>query len=100
MSVIFKFRGSRKFTIHGGLVFEFMFLSATLSTPFHLRAGPGKHRLGTSRQSVTRGRPAVFLHKKQSLKHKCRMADSFHQEAQQTVGVPPDPDPEHDANKD
>jgi len=102
VSVIFKFRGSRKFTIHCGLVFEFMFLSATLSTPVHLRAGPGKHRLGTSRQSVTRGRPAVFLHKiqKQSLKHKCRMADSFHEEAQQTVDATPDPNPEHDADKD
>jgi hypothetical protein len=28
------------------------------------------------------------------------MADSFHEEAQQTVDVTPDPDPEHNANKD
>jgi hypothetical protein len=28
------------------------------------------------------------------------MADCFNEEAQQTAGVPPDPDPEHDANKD
>jgi hypothetical protein len=28
------------------------------------------------------------------------MADCFHKEAQQTAGVPPDPDPEHHANKD
>jgi hypothetical protein len=28
------------------------------------------------------------------------MADSFHEEAQQTVDVTPDPNPEHDADKD
>ena len=28
------------------------------------------------------------------------MANSFHEETQQTADIPPDPDPEHDANKD
>ena len=78
-----------------------MFLSATLSTPVHLRAWPGKHRLCSPGQSVTGGRPAVFLQKtKTQLEHICRMADSFHEETQQTADMPPDPDPEYDANKD
>ena len=102
MSFFFKFWGSRKFTIHCGLVFEFMFQSATLSASFHARVWPGKHRLGSPGQSVTGGRPAVFLQKTKTqleYRDKCRMADSFYEETQQTTDVPPDPDPEHDAYK-
>ena len=61
--------------------------------------GPG--RVSTD-SAVRDWRPArcVSAKSKTQLEHICRMADSFHEETQQTADVPPDPDPEHDANKD
>ena len=94
MSVIFKFRGSRKFTIHGGLVFEFMFQSATLSASFHVRAGPGKHR---SDAAVTRGRPGIVFHAK---KTGASMSDANEEGPQANASLPPDPDHSESSDKD
>ena len=82
------------FTIDGGLVFEFMFPSATLSASFHARAGPGKHR---SDAAVTRGRPGVVFHAK---KTGASMSDANEEGPQPNGGLPPDPHSSESSDKD